>query len=202
MSAPLLGLLLAGGRGTRMGRDKASMVLAPDGLNQAQRGIRLLSQVCEKTFLSLRDGQAAPPGCEGMEIVCDQEGVGGPLAGILAAFAREPKAAWLAMACDLPFVTADFLGCLAAARAGGFDFHAYASAGDGLPEPLCAIYEPSACGILQDHAARGCVSPRQIMAAGRAQILPLPHPHRLALKNMNTPVDIAAASPDFASVPH
>jgi molybdopterin-guanine dinucleotide biosynthesis protein A len=192
MSAPLLGLLLAGGRSTRMGRDKASMVLGPDGLNQAQRGIWLLSQVCEKTFLSLRSGQTAPPGCGGTGIVCDQGGVAGPLAGILAAFEREPNAAWLAMACDLPFVGAHLLEGLRAARAGDFDFLAYASATDGLPEPLCAIYEPSARGILLGHAARGCFSPRQILAAGRTSLLELPPANRRALENMNTPGDLAA----------
>lgn len=197
MKAPVLGLLLAGGRSTRMGRDKAALVFGTDGLNQAQRGIRLLSRVCEKTFLSLRDGQPAPGGCEGIETVCDKPGVDGPLAGILGAFEREPKAAWLVMACDLPFVTTDFLGSLLAARTGGFDFHACASAGDGLPEPLCAVYEPSARAILLAHAADGCFSPRQIMTGERTQILQLPVSNRRALENINTPVDMAAASLDF-----
>jgi len=193
MRAPLFGLLLAGGRSKRMGCDKASMVLGPDGLNQAQRGIVQLSRVCNKTFLSLRHGQNAPPGCGGIEIVCDQGGVGGPLAGILAAFEREPCAAWFVLACDLPFVGAHLLEGLRAARAGDFDFFAYASATDGQPEPLCAIYEPSARGILLGHAARGCLSPRQILAAGRTSLLELPPANRRALENMNTPGDLAAA---------
>lgn len=193
MSAPLLGLLLAGGRSTRMGSDKASMVLGPDGSNQAQRGIRLLSQVCGKTFLSLRDGQTAPPGCGGVGILRDPPGVGGPLAGILAAFGREPNAAWLAMACDLPFVGGDLLEGLAAARGGGSDFVAYASAADGQPEPLCAIYEPSSLAILRSHAGLGRFSPRAILAAGRTRLLELPSANRRALENLNTPAALAAA---------
>jgi molybdopterin-guanine dinucleotide biosynthesis protein A len=194
MNPPLFGLLLAGGRSTRMGLDKASMVLGADGLNQAARAIQALSRACDKTFLSLRDGQAAPEGCEDSEIVRDKAGLNGPLAGILAAFEREPEAAWLVMACDLPFVGSDLLNCLVAARAEGFDFFAYASVADGLPEPLCAIYEPSALAVLQTHAARGCISPRQIMAAGRTRLLDLPPANRRALQNMNTPEDIAAVS--------
>lgn len=197
MKPPLFGLLLAGGRSTRMGRDKASMVLGGDRLNQAQRGIQALSRVCEKTFLSLRDGQIAPPGCEGIETVRDIADILGPMAGILAAFEREPNAAWLVMACDLPFVTDDFLDGLCRTRADGFHFHAYASPADGLPEPLCAIYEPSALTVLQAHAARGCISPRQIMAAERTQLLELPSANRRTLKNMNTPEDIAAVSLEF-----
>jgi len=197
MKHPIFGLLLAGGRSTRMGRDKASMVLGADGSNQAQRVIQALSRVCQKTFLSLRDGQAAPEGCENIETVRDKAGLNGPLAGILAAFECEPEAAWLVMACDLPFVGSDLLNCLVAARTDGFDFFAYSSASDGLPEPLCAVYEPSALTVLQAHSARGCISPRQIMAAGRTRLVDLPPAHRRALKNMNTPEDIAAVSLEF-----
>lgn len=197
MTPPLFGVLLAGGRSTRMGRDKASMVLGREGWTQAQRTIQALSRVCENTFLSLRDGQAAPEGCEEMETVRDKAGLNGPLAGILAAFEREPEAAWLAMACDLPFVGPDLLSGLVAARVEGFDFFAYASIADGLPEPLCAIYEPSARAVLQAHAARGCISPRQIMSAGRTRLLDLPPANRRALENMNTPKDMAAASLEF-----
>lgn len=105
MKSPLFGLLLAGGRSTRMGRNKASMVIGADGLNQGQRAVQGLLPVCQKVFLSLRDAQTAPEGCEHLEIVRDNPSISGPLAGILAAFEREPDAAWLVMACDLPFVT-------------------------------------------------------------------------------------------------
>lgn len=174
-----------------MGRDKASIVLRPDGLNQAQWALHNLSRVCAKAFLSLRGGQPAPGGCGGFETVRDQPGADGPLAGILAAFGREPDAAWLVLACDLPSATAGLLEGLASARRGGFDFHAYASALDGLPEPLCAVYEPTARAILLSRAAAGCVSPRQAMAAGRTQLLQLPAHHRLALENLNTPGALA-----------
>jgi molybdopterin-guanine dinucleotide biosynthesis protein A len=167
-------------------------------LNQAQRGIRLLSRVCQKTILSLRDGQTIPGGCGDIETVLDIQGVGGPLAGILAAFECEPKAAWFVMACDLPFVGGDLVEGLLAARDGGFDFLAYASAADGLPEPLCAIYEPSSLAILRNHAERGCFSPRQILAAGRTRLLVLPRANRGALENFNTPGDLEGVPFDFA----
>ena len=116
MKSPLFGLLLAGGRSTRMGRDKASMVIGADGLNQGQRAVQGLLPVCQKVFLSLRDGQTAPEGCEHLEIVRDNPSISGPLAGILAAFEREPDAAWLVMACDLPFVAPEVLTKLVQAR--------------------------------------------------------------------------------------
>ena len=197
MKAPLYGLLLAGGRSTRMGRDKASMVLGADGLNQAQRGIQALARVCDKTFLSLREGQTVPEGCEGIETVRDKPGLGGPLAGILAAFEREPNAAWIVMACDLPFVTPEVLENLVSARREDLAFRAYASSSDGLPEPLCAIYEPAARVILQAHAARDRLCPRHILIEEKAPLLELPLTSRQALENMNSPEDIALASKEI-----
>ena len=194
MKPPLFGLLLAGGRSTRMGRDKASMVIGSDGLNQGQRAVQDLSPFCQKVFLSLRDGQTAPEGCEHLEIVRDNSGISGPLAGILAAFEREPDAAWLIMACDLPFVTPEVLHNLVHAWTDGATFIAYASATDGLPEPLCAIYEPCARAVLQRHAERNHLCPRHIMVEERATLLELPPSCRRALENMNTPEDIAAAT--------
>ncbi|MFM8829424.1 MAG: NTP transferase domain-containing protein [Spartobacteria bacterium] len=194
MRPPLFGLLLAGGRSTRMGRDKASMTMGQDGLNQAQRAVQSLSGHCEKTYLSLRDGQPSPGGCEHLEIVRDNPQLSGPLAGILAAFEREPDAAWLVMACDLPFVTPEVLTKLVLARTDGATFIAYASANDGLPEPLCAIYEPCARAILQRHAERNHVCPRHILIEERATLLELPPSSRRALENMNTPEDIATAT--------
>lgn len=197
MKPPLFGLLLTGGRSTRMGMDKAAMVLGADGLNQARRAITALSHVCAQTVLSLRVGQAAPEGCEDIETVRDKAGLQGPLAGIFAAFERQPKVAWLVMACDLPLVGSELLHHLAAARSDRFDFSAYASVTDALPEPLCAIYEPSAWAVLQAHAARGCFSPRDIMAAERTLVLELPAANRGALKNMNTPEDRTAVALEF-----
>lgn len=194
MRPPLFGLLLAGGRSTRMGRDKASMFIGADGLNQGQRAIQGLSPVCQKVFLSLRDGQTAPEGCEHLEIVHDNPELSGPLAGILAAFEQEPHAAWLVMACDLPFVTPEVLNKLVHARTDDANFIAYASATDGLPEPLCAIYEPGAWAILPRHAARNHLCPRHIMIEERATLLELPPSCRRALENMNTPEDITAAT--------
>jgi len=194
MKPPLFGLLLAGGRSTRMGRDKASMIIGADGLNQGQRAIQGLSPVCQKVFLSLRDGQTAPEGCEHLEIVHDNPKLSGPLAGILAAFEQDPNAAWLVMACDLPFVTPEVLNKLVHARTDDANFIAYASATDGLPEPLCAIYEPGARSILQRHAERNHFCPRHIMIEERATLLELPPSCRRALENMNTPEDIAAAT--------
>jgi molybdopterin-guanine dinucleotide biosynthesis protein A len=195
MTTRLHGLLLAGGKSSRMGCDKASLVVFGGGPTQAQRAVGLLRKICARTCISLRSGQAVPTGLDGMPVLLDSPLAKGPLAGILAAFEEDPGAAWLVLACDLPFVSEELLAPLVARHAAGEvpPFLAFASSGDGLPEPLCAIYGPAALPILKRHAALGNFCPRRIMAAENTALLALPDGARHALANLNTPQDLEAA---------
>ncbi len=194
MTSPLYGLLLAGGKSSRMGRDKASMIFGSDGLTQARRALRLLGALCERTYISLREGQSVPEGGEGAPVLHDSGDAEGPLCGILAAFREAPAAAWLVMACDLPFIASEVLARLVECHREqpGQPFVAYANSHDGLPEPLCAIYGPAALPILQKHAARGNFSPRRIMTEENAVLLHLPNGSAATLVNINTPQDMEA----------
>ena len=192
MTPRLNGLLLAGGKSSRMGRDKASLVVGGDGITQAQRGADLLGKFCERNFISLRDGQPAPGGAQGLEVLVDSPLAQGPLSGILAAFQKDPEAAWLVLACDLPFVSEHVLMDLIAHRKtnDASPFVAFASSSDALPEPLCAIYEPSARAVLERHAASGHFCPRHIMIEEKADLIALPEGAAEALTNLNTPQDL------------
>ena len=195
MNVPLHGLLLAGGKSTRMGRDKASMVVGDDGMTQAARAIGLLRRFCGRVYISLRDGQSPPEGGEDVPVIRDSKEAEGPLSGILGAFHEAPGAAWRVMACDLPVVSEDVLARLVErfSEESGPAFTAYASPADGLPEPLCAIYGPSAQSVLRRHAARGHICPRHIMAEESVRLLPLLAADAAALANLNTPDDLAEA---------
>ena len=70
----LHGLVLAGGRSSRMGLDKAALV-HPDGRTLARRCHDLLKQAgCESVAISIRHDQEIPAGLEGLEIVRDPAG--------------------------------------------------------------------------------------------------------------------------------
>lgn len=189
----LHGLLLAGGRSSRMGRDKASLSVGDDGLSQAGCALGLLRRFCVRTWVSLREGQDVPVGAEGVPVLRDGPGAEGPMAGVLAAFREAPGAPWLVLACDLPFVRAGLLARLVEchAKEPALPFVACAGATDGRPEPLCAVYGPSAAPILKRHAARGQFSPRRIMIEENARLLAVAD--AAALTNVNTPRDLAAA---------
>jgi len=135
----LYGLILAGGKSSRMGKDKS--VIDYHGKPQMDVASDLLSPFCKKVFLSTRRAQAGHEPYKKFSHVHDDpqfEGEG-PLAGILSAMKKYPTAAWLVLACDLPFVTEDTLRHLLKHRDPSRIATAYKSSHDGLPEPLCAI---------------------------------------------------------------
>ncbi|RYD35989.1 MAG: hypothetical protein EOP85_18595, partial [Verrucomicrobiaceae bacterium] len=140
-SAPFRGLVLAGGRSSRMGTDKASLV-HPDGRTLAVRCRDLLLEAgCESVALSLRHDQAIPAGLEEMEIVRDPVGESyGPMGGIISGMRLDPNADWLVVACDLPRLDLKTLSNLIASRRPEEKCLAYRSEFDNLPEPLCTLY--------------------------------------------------------------
>ena len=181
--APLFGLVLAGGRSTRMGKDKAA--LAYHGASQLDWALKPVTPFVERAFISVRADQTGDPVRARHEQIVDaQEGLG-PIAGILAAQARHPNVAWLVLACDLPFLDAPTLEYLTRARRPASLATAFRSSHDGLPEPLCAIYEPSSRKPLADYVAAGRQCPRKFLIQSDVELLDEPNPR--ALDNVNTP---------------
>ena len=186
--APLYGVVLAGGASRRMGRDKA--MLEYRGRSQVAIAFDLVSRHCQRTFVSVRPEQTDDPARAALPQIVDEVTDLGPIAGIAAAQAAHPGAAWLVVACDLPFLGDAALARLAAAR--GVDaIVAYRSSHDGLPEPLCAIYEPSTGAAILDAIARGRRCPRKFIIESGVPLLEQADP--AALDNVNTPQEFASA---------
>jgi molybdenum cofactor guanylyltransferase len=102
----------------------------------------LMESVAAPVCVSVRLDQSRRPGLAGLDVLCDQvEGIG-PLAGLLAAFARDPGSAWLVTAVDMPWLTRATLEKLVLWRDPAMHATAYRNPWTGKPEPMCAIYEP------------------------------------------------------------
>lgn len=187
--APLYGLVLAGGASRRMGRDKAA--LAYHGQPQVRWAHALLARHCERTYVSVRADQREDPARAGLPQIADTHQDCGPIAGIAAAQAAFPQAAWLVVACDLPFLDDALLARLVRAR-GRHAVCAFRSTHDGLPEPLCAIYEPGTRQGILEAIARDRRCPRKFVIGTGVPLLKQPSPG--ALDNVNTPEELAAVA--------
>jgi molybdopterin-guanine dinucleotide biosynthesis protein A len=192
---PLYGLVLAGGRSRRMQADKA--VLSYGSRPQLALAFELLSPRVDAAWISIRADQAADSLRAAFPQVVDG-GIGtGPIAGIVAAQGLEPAAAWLVLACDLPLLDGATLDQLIAGRDPARPATAYRGAQDGLPEPLCAIYEPASREPILHYVAAGGTCPRRFLLSQDTLLLdPL---NARALDNANTPQDLAAMRATLAA---
>ena len=139
--AKLYGLVLSGGKSTRMGTDKG--LIEYHGVPQREYLYNLLSQVCENTFISLREEQEDELPTA-MKTIVDLNEFKGPYNGLLSAHKKYPDVAWLVLACDLPLMDLDALKELISQRDSAKEATAFALKENPLPEPLCAIWEPHA----------------------------------------------------------
>ena len=186
---PLYGLVLAGGESRRMGRDKA--LLDYHGRPQVEWAYELLARHCQQTWISVRASHADDAVRATLPRIFDGAAGQGPIAGIAAAQAAHPEAAWLVVACDLPFLDDALIHDLVARR-GDHPVTAYRSTHDGLPEPLCAIYEPATREdiLAAIEAGRNC--PRNFILGTGVPLLELPLAS--ALDNVNTPEELTGAA--------
>ena len=189
----IYGLILAGGASKRMQRDKA--VLKYQGKTQLERAFEVLSRYLDHVFVSVRADQTSDPTRAHRPMIVDLGEGEGPIVGIRSAFAAHPDVSWFVLACDLPFFSEALIYPLVRARdAHGFATSlatAYKSAHDGLPEPLCAIWEPVAARTLAECQAAGSDCPRKFLIRYGAHLIDLPDPR--ALDNVNTPEEYSQA---------
>lgn len=138
METELYGLILSGGRSTRMGLDKGA--ISYHGIPQREHLYQMLSKFCTKTFISIReDQQEEIP--KNIKVVIDKNKFKGPYNGLLSAHENHPEVAWLVLACDLPLMDSTALEQLINERKQEAVATALASPESKLPEPLCAIWE-------------------------------------------------------------
>ena len=186
---PLFGLVLAGGKSRRMGRDKA--LLDHDGQSQLAFVVHLLDEHVDQVFVSTRAEQRDETERRRFAQIIDHyEGIG-PVAGILSAMDEHPHADWLVVACDLPNIDGPTIRCLLEHRTQEHPIVAYASSHDGLPEPLCALYLAGSEALLRAFVDDGLHCPRKMLIRSPTLLLEQPNPR--ALDNVNTVDDLAAS---------
>lgn len=200
--APFSTLLLAGGRSTRMGRDKALLPHPVSGLPLLVHQAALLRSLpgCAELLLSAPAdrGYALGGPLAGARLVSDAAPDCGPLAGLAAALAAASRPRLLVLAVDLPFVTPAYLSALladATSETGVAPRHA-----DDLFEPLCAVYpvSPDSRAAVAAALTRRELSLQRLLSAacatGWIRPLPLAAPDLPLLANWNTPTDTTTSS--------
>lgn len=161
LTGDLYGLVLAGGKGSRMNMDKGELQYH-EAINQRSFLYQLLTKYCAKVFISCRVDQVNNLQT-GEAYITDEGLYKGPLNGILSAHHAYPDKAWLVVAVDLPHLTGETIAQLIIQRDSQKPATAYATTQSKLPEPLIAIWEPAALEAAETYIQSGSTCPRKFL---------------------------------------
>ena len=198
-----MGFVIAGGKSSRMGADKAFLDFG--GQTLLDRALAVMGTVCERVaivgdparFAKYESSQSES--LKYQSVVADIFSGCGPLAGIHAALVHSPAELNLMLAVDMPFVSKELLGFIFTAAADE-DNHAIITVprtSHGF-QPLCAVYRRDFSTIAEQalragkykiDAAFSGVSVRVIEEAELAAAGFTEH----SFFNVNTPQDRLAA---------
>ena len=185
------GVLLAGGNSSRMGRNKALMTLA--GRRLVDRVLSVLTSVLDDLLMVTNSPE--PYADLGVRMVPDVVAGKGALGGIHSALHHAAAPHCLVVACDMPFLNADFLRYIVDQRAA---YDVVVPIADGRPQPLHAVYgkaclQPIARRLESDRLHVVGFFPDVRVREVTAQELAAFDPEGLSFRNLNTPEEFADA---------
>jgi molybdopterin-guanine dinucleotide biosynthesis protein A len=182
-----IGVLLAGGRGSRLGGNKALALLAGRPLI-CHPLAALRRAVGEVAVVAKPDTEL--PALSGVAVWREPPDPRHPLVGIVHALERAQGRPVLVCAADLPFVTIAVLRELADLDPAGAPAVVASSAHRGL-QPLLGCYQPEAGELLRAAAAEGVVAVREAVAGLGPRELRVVDDR--VLFNVNSPEDLVTA---------
>ncbi|MDP6549551.1 MAG: molybdenum cofactor guanylyltransferase [Dehalococcoidia bacterium] len=189
------GIVLAGGRSQRLGRDKALETIGGQPL--VRRVIDRISQVTEEVVVVVAEQSQADalPLEEGHRVALDRYPGGGALGGIFTGLAAAQHQWGIAVACDMPFLNLDLLRRMLYLRQGA---DAVVPMLRGWPEPTHAIYSKACLPFMEQRLLAG--DPKIARFFDKVRVAYLPEeeiaaldPDFLSFLNVNTPQDLAKA---------
>jgi molybdopterin-guanine dinucleotide biosynthesis protein A len=198
-SAPLPagGIVLCGGRSTRMGSPKARLPFGPETM--LQRVVRLLGEVVAPIVVVAAADQELPPLPADVIVTRDEREARGPLEGLRAGLKALPASAGAAYvtSCDVPLLVPGFVRQMLD-LADGYDVAVMEI--DGFTHPLSAVYRRATLPRIEELLAQDRLRPVFLFDAVRTRrVQPAEmtaDPDLKTLRNLNTRQDYEQALVD------
>ncbi|HWC15439.1 MAG TPA: molybdenum cofactor guanylyltransferase [Terriglobales bacterium] len=189
------GFLLAGGKSSRMGADKAFIQIG--GCTLLDRGVQVLAVVCSGVAVV---GDVAKFANHNVAVIEDIYRDCGPLAGIHAALSQSPAEFNLVLAVDMPLVSPELLEFLFE-QAENSDAIVTVVRIDRGFQPLCAVYRRAFAAVAEDalkagkHKIDALFSTVPVRIVEENELLKAGFSARL-FANLNTPEDLCSWEPN------
>jgi molybdenum cofactor guanylyltransferase len=189
------GIVLCGGKSSRMGAPKATLPFGPETM--LQRVVRLLSGVVSPIVAVAAREQVLPELPDGVIVTRDEREAKGPLEGLRAGLSALPHSVDIAYvtSCDVPLLVPGFVERMIELL-GAHDIAVMEI--DGFPHPLSAVYRRSTLPQVEALLAHDRLRPVFLFDAVRTRrVLPEEmvsvDPQLRTLRNLNTREDYLAA---------
>lgn len=179
----LRGLILIGGKSSRLGQDKYALKLhdKPQFLFLKD----LFDQLNIKCYFSINKAQEASFKNHSNTIVDVYDEIG-PMGGLASAFQLYPDDPWLVVACDMPFVSIHTLKRLIEAQSENYDIITYQKLESSFPETTITLYKSTS--LIED-SIRNKDYRLQKLLRGSKVLSVLPKNNE-ELYNLNDPGDL------------
>ena len=175
----IMGLVLAGGKSSRMGTDKSQIKYHND-LTQEEHMAAQVSGCASEVYLSKRSAQDIAD-----HIIVDSFAELGPFGAILSAFRSDPNVAWLVAACDQPLLREEHLKMIVEQRDPSKVATCFYNPETDFPEPLITLWEPKAYPIMLQYLALGNSCPRKVLINSDINMIRVSDTS--FMRNVNTP---------------
>ena len=185
----ITGIVLAGGKSSRMGTDKGLLVYK--GKKLVEYSIDLLKGYCNDLIISTNNPEY---GQFGIPVHADEFPGKGPAGGLFSAM-KGSSGDWnLVLACDMPFLNRPLLDVLLSNLG---NCRGVVPVHEGLIEPLAAVYHKSMEVTLTDALKENHLSMHQILKSARVNFLPVENlliEFPFLFKNLNNLSDIESCT--------
>jgi len=160
----ITGIVLAGGKSSRMGTDKSLMIWKNKSL--VEHAINTLKPLCNKVVISAKNNQYQFTGCE---VWPDELTNQAPMIGIYSCLKRSQTEVNLILSCDMPLISPDLFEYLLSNSSN----HKAVVPVHNIKqiEPLCGIYKKSVLAEMEKFIKNENYSLQQFLKASSARII-------------------------------
>ncbi|WP_438425864.1 molybdenum cofactor guanylyltransferase [Aquimarina macrocephali] len=179
----ITGIILAGGKSSRMGREKGLILL--DGKPFIQHGIDALQPLVNTIIIVSSNSDYDVFEVDRVEDIIVESG---PLAGLHSGLMHSKTEHNLVISCDVPLITTEFLKKLLYYKKEDYDIVQFEA--EGKSTPLIALYKKRCADQCQELLANGERRLRKLVSAVKTKTITVLDKELVLVTNMNTVEDL------------